>query len=615
MIVHAVPLWRPLDQLRYTSSIPVEKGDLVQVPLGREIVPACVVFIEKDVLTTGDAPQAEGLKSITGLAAKMIFPEPLLELAAEVSRQHMGFLGETLGLILPKEIQLPPKRHIKSPPLAAPVKLGIRPDEQNILKEIERSLKPVLLQSSADYTALVVALAEKELEKGKQVILLLPDGPSLARFYARYSKLLPLVQYHSTLGQAERRRVWHDINQGSVKIVAGLRSAALLPVRNLGAILVFDADSDSYKERTHHLHYNAVDIALNRASAERSTAVLFSPVPTLEVSHKARTGKFFRIERRLKQHGKALIVDMKREGEETLSLSLKGLMRETFVRGMQSLIILNRLGTAARLLCLDCGNVLSCTSCSLPLKYKRPGADLECPLCRKKYPAPERCPQCGGARWSLLSPGVTKLTDDLEKLLPGARTIEITSERRPPIEEVEQADVIYGTSAVLEYLPPRVQTAVFLSWDAERSRSDFRATEHAFRDVAYMRRLLFSNPDSRLVIQTFRPRDFQLSWALRGDYESFFQSETRKRRELGYPPYRRLVLFERTTSKNAWDADKLTSTLNRDGVEILGPYAGRQGRETLLVKLRRDLSAGDLMDARMLLKSGWQAEVDPVEMT
>ncbi len=610
MIIQAVPLWRPLDPLHYTSSDPLERGDLVRVPLGKEIVPACVVS------TDNEDPQVEdGLKSISSIAAKAIFPEPLLQLAAELSGEYMGFIGEMLGLILPKEILLPPKRPFKSLSPPEPMKPAIRSDERKILEEIARSSKPVLLQSPADYTALVVALTGNVLERGKQVIMLLPDEPSLAKFCARFSKLLPVVQYHSKLVQAERRRVWHAVNQGSVRVVAGLRSAVLLPARNLGTILVFDADSSSYKERTHHLRYDAVDIALKRASAGNAPAVLFSPAPTIEFSHKSRAGKFLRIERRLKQEGKALIVDMKREGEgEVLSSTLKELIIKTFEARKQSLLVLNRLGTAARLICFDCGHVISCPTCSLPLRFVKPGLDLECALCRKRFPAPDRCPQCAGSRWRSLSPGITSLKNALGSLFSRARLLEITAERRPTLEDIENFDVIYGTSAVLEYQPPRIRTAALLSWDAERSRSDFRATEHAFRDVTYLRRLLSSSPDSRLVIQTFRTRDFALNWALRGDYESFFQSEIRKRRELGYPPYRRLVLFERTTSKNAWDADKLSAALARDGVEILGPYAGRNGRETLLVKLRRDLSPADLMDARTLLKSGWQAEVDPVEI-
>jgi len=32
------------------------------------------------------------------------------------------------------------------------------------------------------------------------------------------------------------------------------------------------------------------------------------------------------------------------------------------------------------------------------------------------------------------------------------------------------------------------------------------------------------------------------------------------------------------------------------------------------VKIRRDLEPADLIDARTLLRSGWQAEVDPTEI-
>ncbi|NLI98740.1 hypothetical protein GX441_08800 [bacterium] len=607
MIAHAVPLWRPLDELRYSTKVPLNPGDLVKVPLAGKTVYACVVKTE-----TGCE---EGLKELEKRVAESLFHPSILELARNIAVDHMAFWGEMLGAVLPKDILLPPKTPGAHEGRSAFANLKMRGDEEKIISEIERAKKRVLLQSSSDYTGLFVSLIRKYISNQKQVLVLLPDEPSLARYCERFSAFLPVSIYSSNLGQAERRSLWHGVNQGSVDLVFGLRSSVLLPFRNLGLVIVIDADSNYYKERTRHLDYDAVDIAARRIKEEGTKLILFSVAPTLEMSHMARSGHFFRIERQVPQKGKAIIVEMKNEKEgAVLSSTLSELIVAAHKRKMQSLLLLNRLGTAGRLMCLECGHVLSCITCGLSLKLVKIGEDLECPVCSRKYLAPERCPQCGAARWQPLSPGLLTLKKELGRLIPNAKTCEITAERKPLLDEVYNSDVIFGTSAALEYIPSRVHTAALLSWDAEQSRPDFRSSERAYRDVAYMRRLISSSPDARLVVQTYRPRDNVLRWALTGDYESFFHYEIRKRRELGYPPYRRLVLFERTSLKNAWDAEKLSQSLVRDGVEILGPYTGRKAKETLLVKIRRDLSPGTLLDARTLLKSGWQSEVDPVEI-
>jgi len=607
MVIHGAILGRPLDLLRYRGDSSLAPGDLVRVPLGTQYVPACVVSREE-----GDE---EDLKKVEEVIVPRLFPQQLLDLAGHISSQHLGFLGEALGLILPRDIMMPSKRRIKEPRIEKDQRrLKMRTDENRILQAFKKSSKPMLVHSSADYTGLVVELVRDVMGRGKEALLIFPDEPGLARFYERTSPYMPLALYHSEMGQGERRQVWHGVRQGRLPLVAGLRSAVLLPFTNPGLIVLADEESDSHRVRSHHLHYNARDLAVFRAEKEGARVLLFSHAPSLETSHKTRSGKLLWIEHRVAQHGKALIVDMKKDGEATiLSKTLLEEIKSARERGMQALLLLNRLGLAARLLCLDCGHVPTCPTCDMPFKFVGKGAALVCPICHNEIPAPEHCSECGGARWQSLSFGLESLDRELKRCFPHDRLLKITAEHRPIIEDAQQAEIIYGTSAVLEYLPPKVQVAAFLSWDAERSRADFRAAERAFRNVAYLRRILASSAQSRLVVQTFRPRNRLLLWALRGDYESFFQSEVRRRRELGYPPYRRLLLFE-AGRRNVWDAEKLLETIKHDGAEALGPYRGRRGMSRILVKIRRDLEPADLIDARTLLRSGWQAEVDPTEI-
>lgn len=608
MIIRAAVLGRPIEPLRYKGEPLLEVGDLVRVPLGNTRALACVISKEK-----GDE---KGLKETEEVLVTKLFPPKVLGLARHIANEYLGFLGEALGLILPKDITRPPKREIKKrEEHKVHRELRMRADEKEILDALRKSTKPMLIHSSADYTALLVELIRDFTAEGKEVLLIFPDEPSLARSYERLSTYLPLALYHSEMGQGERRRVWHGVRQGLIPVVVGLRSTVLLPFTNLGLIVVADEDSDSLRVRSHHLHYNARDLALFRGENEDAKVMLLSLAPSLETSHKARSGKLSWIERRVAQKGKALIVDMKKEKEETvLSQPLLDEVETARNQGMQALLLLNRLGIASRLLCLDCGHVPTCSSCDIPLKFVSRGGTMACPVCRKEVPAQEQCPRCGGARWQSIAPGLAALDKQLKRYFPRERLVKITAEHRPIIEDAKKADIIYGTSAALEYQPPRVQVAAFLSWDAERSRPDFRSAERAFRDVAYLRRILASTQDSRLVVQTYRPQNLLLRWALKADYEAFFKSETRRRKELGYPPYRRLMIFEQSKGMKAWDAEKLTKALQHEGAEVLGPYSGRRSKTCILVKLRRDLRPGDLIDAATLYKSGWRVDVDPVEI-
>lgn len=607
MPVRVAVLARPLEPLAYDGDLSLKRGDLVRVPLGSVKVPGCVVSVEPQ--------ERESLKEVEELLVPGLFPKSIIRLAEHLVTQQPGFLGEALGLALPRDILMPPRKDIETGDARAILRtVSMRPDESRLFSEIERVRGSVIVRSAADYTAMLIEMLQRTHKRGKQALLLVPCEPLLARYHERLRPFLNLASYHSGMGQRERRRTWHGVRQGKIPLVAGLRSAVFLPFPDPGLIVVVDEDSDAYRERTHHIHYNARDLALFRGKAENFPVVLFSLAPALETAFASRSGKLIRIERPARQRGKALIVDMSGQSPDTaISPVLGKEMLQTLERGMQALLVLNRLGSAARLVCLDCGSVIACGSCGVPLKFLGPGKGLVCPICARKIPSPDSCPTCRGVRWQTMFPGLEALKCELRGRFSSAKLCEITSGQRPLVTDIQKPDVIFGTSAALEYLPSRVELAAFLSWDAERSRPDFRSSERAFRDVAYLRRILASSRNSKLVIQTTRPRDLLLGWALRGDYDRFFSSEIRRRRELGYPPYRRLMLFERQKAQS-WEPEALASKLQADGVEILGPYQGRKGRLSLLIKLRRDRSPCDVIDARTLLASGWQLEVDPQEI-
>jgi len=607
MILGAVPLWRPLDSLVYNSEIDIEVGDLVRVPLGTRSVSACVVSVDESA--------RDGLKDVEEIIAPGVFPASLIELCLHLAVEHLAFPGETLGLALPRDIMRPPRLPKNPSERKNRIlrRLRMRSDEEKIAALFKKTTRPVLIHSGVDYTGLIVGIAREINDKSRQVLLLFPHEPGLARVYERLKPYLEIGLYHAGLGQRERRRIWHGVRDGSVNLVAGLRSAALLPFRNPGLIVVFDSDSASHRVRSHHIHYNARDLALARAKTEDFKVILISILPAVETLHAAGAGKFNLIERKIRQRGKALIVDMKAEAKgAVLSKPLVDELKATAESRMQALLLLNRLGISARLMCADCGEVLTCTVCGIALKLTSPGKPLECRLCGKMTEAPRECPKCKGARWETLSPGVASLERELRRHFNSEELCEVTAQHRPIITEIEDARIIYGTGAALEYLPRNVRLAAMLSWDAERSRADFRSTERAFREVLYLRRMLQSRPDARLIIQTYRPKDKLLEQALRADFEWFFRCELRRRRELGYPPYRRLVLF--TKGPKADDESRFIQELEHEGADLLGPFEGSAGRVSILAKLRRDVNPVELICSKSLKKSGWKVEVDPAEI-
>lgn len=87
--------------------------------------------------------------------------------------------------------------------------------------------------------------------------------------------------------------------------------------------------------------------------------------------------------------------------------------------------------------------------------------------------------------------------------------------------------------------------------------------------------------DGRVILQTFRPDDPVITAAAGHDYAAFAADELPLRRELGYPPYGRLLRLGlsgrrqgETEAAAAALAAAVRGALSRDGIAVLGPAPG-----------------------------------------
>src|SRR5215472_14157235 len=107
------------------------------------------------------------------------------------------------------------------------------------------------------FAAIAAALAA-----GRQVLVLLPEialgAQWLERFRDRFGTLP--AQWHSDIGQAERRDTWRAVATGRTRVVVGARSALFLPFPGLGLIVVDEEHDPSYKQEDGVI-YQARDMA------------------------------------------------------------------------------------------------------------------------------------------------------------------------------------------------------------------------------------------------------------------------------------------------------------------------------------------------------------------
>jgi primosomal protein N' (replication factor Y) (superfamily II helicase) len=441
-------------------------------------------------------------------------------------------------------------------------------------KEMLTSRRPCLLHgiTGSGKTYIYIELAKDALAAGKGVIILVPEISLTPQTIRRFRESLGPVMtvIHSRMSEGERRDSLEELVKGKKRVVVGVRSAILAPMENTGLIIVDEEHDAGYKQSDTEPRYNARDVAVMRAHFQKALVVLGSATPSFESYHNALIGKYLLVS--LTQRfgvarlPKVEIADMGREHLENnwtlLSRMLRSRISETLAGKRQIILLLNRRGFSTFLICKNCGHTYTCPNCSVNLTYHKTSLDLKCHQCGFSEPAPQTCPACRGEQIKFKGTGIQKAEEYLREQFPECRIIRMdqdtTRRKGAHIRILEsfanrEADVLLGTQMVAKGLHfPGVALVGVLQADIGLHFPDFRATEKTFQLLSQVAgRAGREDAGGEVIIQTFFPNDAGIIAARDHDYIGFFDRETVFRRELGYPPFGRLMRIVVTGEKEA----------------------------------------------------------------
>ena len=238
------------------------------------------------------------------------------------------------------------------------------------------------------------------LGAGWQVLILLPEIALTQTFLERFEHRFGArpAEWHSDLPPRVREKVWRQVAEGRIRVVAGARSALFLPFAELGLIVVDEEHDTAYKQED-RVFYNARDMAVVRAHIGEFPIVLASATPSVESRVNANQGRYQRLALPARFADAALpsieAIDMRRHPPTRgsfLSPVLLEQVKNTLERGEQSLLFLNRRGYAPLTLCRVCGHRFECPSCSSWLVEHRFRGQIMCHHCGHHEAAPGSLP-------------------------------------------------------------------------------------------------------------------------------------------------------------------------------------------------------------------------------
>lgn len=536
---------------------------------------------------------------------------------------------------------------VLTPDQAAAV-ASVRPGETHLVHGVTGSGK----------TEVYLALAQRELDAGRGVIILVPEisltPQAIRRYGERFGRALTVL--HSGLGTGEVYDQWYRIKRGEARVVVGSRSALFAPVSPLGLVVLDEEHEWSYKQSDPVPRYHAREAARELCRLAGATLILGSATPDVMTYHEAELGRIQRIElhERVVPSGdggttigtlpRVSVVDMREElrtgNRGVFSFSLRRAVKSALSEGEQAILFVNRRGSARFMLCRACGFLPACPVCEIAMSLDLSDPlhpMLRCHHCGRSRRLEPECPRCGSGKYRPFGVGTQRIEVEAKLAFPGARVARWDSDtaaRKGNHAEMVRAleareiDVVVGTQMLAKGLDlPAVTVVGVVDADVGMSLPDYHAHERVFQLLSQVAgRAGRRERVGRVYIQTYEPDAAPIVCAANHDYRGFYDAEIAHRLRAGYPPFSRIVrLVHRNTDyeHGLTEAGRVAAELRleRDiaghaDPDVLGPtpaYIPRirgQFRWQLLVRGRDPAS----FVGRVRLGDRWAVDVDPVSL-
>ena len=646
-------LWRvavdaPLPEaLTYSFSEPLQRGQLVNVPLGRRKVKGLVMGPADKV------PDFE-IKNIDSIDEEYApLPEPFTKWLEWLAQYYIHPLGQVVQSAFPPLKKTDKQRASKRPPVVPQLEsdsaLDLTDEQRQCVESISQhadfSTHLIFGVTGSGKTEIYLRLLDNVLKEGKRGLVLVPEISLTPQLIQRFARRFgdKIAALHSQLTDRERTNQWWDIVEGRKSILIGARSALFCPIPDLGLIIVDEEHEPSFKQ-DEKLKYNGRDAAVMMGKLVNCPVVLGSATPSLESCKNAVDGKYHLHTLRRRVANRSLpeieVIDLRHQKSDDdekkkaiekyshlpfwMSPALYERMHEVLDRGDQAALFLNRRGIAQMVVCPACGHTRECPNCDISLTLHA-HSHLICHYCDYHENFKSKCPDCAEGELQAIGLGTELLETDLARLFPNkkiARADRDEIQGRADLEELitnmesGEIDILVGTQMIAKGLDfPKLKLVGLVLADVGFNLPDFRATERSFQLITQMsgrsgRHVKEGESPGLVIIQTFNTEHDSITFAKNHDFEGFAQHELNIRSQLHYPPVGRLVSFriqgthlgrvEETAGLLARRAHALKAQFPQyQSIEILGPA------EAPLSKLRGQFRF------HLLVKSAQAAAANP----
>ncbi len=462
-------------------------------------------------------------------------------------------------------------------------KTTLTDEQKKVYDEIKRiNPKTALLYgiTGSGKTEIYFKLIEDTIQNNKNVIFLAPEIALVSELTMRTIERFGIEKvaiWHSSITEAQKYETFKRLRNNEIKILFGARSAVFAPIKDLGLIIIDEEHDSSYKQTMPNPRYNAKDVAKQLAKLYDANIILGSATPSIESYYEAiNTNSLFKLTQRYNNMSlpDVIVIDMKVERfEKNFSLFSRTLIentKKTIEKGEQVIFLINRRGYSSYTQCMECGEVLECKKCAIPLIYHKNTDSFKCHYCNYET-KDHRCPKCNSEALEHFGLGSEKVETVAREIFPNY-TIErldsdSLSKKNEHIEILKRfkqgkTNILIGTQMIAKGLDNKNVTLVgVINADLSFNLPDYRSSERGFSILTQVAgRSGRGEKKGKVIFQTYNANNIFLKNAQRQDYEAFYENENELRQMLDYPPYSKMIRIV-LSSKNEFRAQKAASEI------------------------------------------------------
>lgn len=555
--------------LTYSSSNELASGQIVQVMLNNK---KALGIIENKT-----AEPEFTTKDITN-HWNIILPESSMQLMQWIRQYYPSALGVITELFTPPALTANVPKIDDATVSSTQKKLPVlTKDQADALKLIYGSKSKSFLlhgNSGSGKTRIYLELSNQILSENKSVILMTPEigltKPLLNIFKSQFGNRV--VVTHSLMTPVQRRKVWLKIiDSPEPLIIIGPRSALFMPIKNIGIIIMDECHDNAYKQEKSP-HYLTSRVAGKLANINDALFVMGSATPSI-------TDYFIFEEKKLpiiritkpaivsSTKINKIIVDLKDKTLFTKSNNLSNPLLNALENALnnheQSILFLNRRGSARLIHCTNCGWQAKCNNCDSALTFHQDSHTMVCHSCEFKSTPPKICPSCNNSELIYKSIGTKALEAEIKKLFPNASVLRFDRDNSSSdninnqFENLNSGkiDIIIGTQTIAKGFDlPSLSVVGIVNADGGLQFPDYTSAEKNFQLISQVSgRIGRGHRNSTLVVQSYNPNSKQLKDALNKRFEEFYTEELQQRLKYRFPPYYYLLKLscERASRKSS----------------------------------------------------------------